>query len=173
MMTPEKLTSLNLQQVLELESTLGDIPYEQYDAASLELILNDASDCAAFGVFNDDELIGWCSYRHNSSRYNSHSGVYEIASVVVSPHHREKGIGSTLLRSLIRELGAMPGLQRIYLTVSPDNLAALFLYLRHDFVISDFHRDFYGTGAHRVELSYPIEMLLHPDSQTFESPGGR
>ncbi|HWS83970.1 MAG TPA: hypothetical protein VN207_06895 [Ktedonobacteraceae bacterium] len=51
----------------------------------------------------------------------------------------------------VRQLSAHN--KEIFLTVSPLNFAALLLYLKNGFIISDYRRDVYGLGVDRVYMT--------------------
>lgn len=73
---------------------------------------------------------------------------------MVSRKERGKGIGKNILRYVIANIKEKHPDSNIYLTVYPQNLPALFLYIKNGFLINDFKKDYYGKGAHRLFLNY-------------------
>jgi len=100
-----------------------------------------------------DKLIAWGAYRTQYKDDNlTQKETYEISSIVVDKNRRRKGMGKAILNKIIGEIKKNQQFRNIYLTVSPLNLGALFLYLKNGFVICNFKKDVYGPGADRVYL---------------------
>ena len=126
--------------------------YKKYDEKALNYIFDNPEKCKAYGVFEENKLIGWGAYRNGWSEDNSEKGVFEISSIVVNASKRGQGIGKMLLDHITKEIQHNANYQKIYLTVSPLNVPALSLYIKNGFVIYDYKPNVYGEGAHRVYL---------------------
>lgn len=144
------LTKKDIQNILRLESVSApEKPdYVKYSEEELQDLFNKSQTWSVFGIYLDNELVGWSSYRKKNTN------LYEISSVVVSKGHRGKGLGKALLTRAVKEILNNHNDAEIYLTVYPQNLNALVLYLKNNFVVYDFKKDYYGPGADRLFLKY-------------------
>lgn len=142
--------------ILELESqSAPDKPlYVRYDQEALAFIFNNPDTCDAVGVFDGKKLIGWGAYRTNWKGHNKEEGVYEISSIVVDKDSRGKGLGTKILQEILKRIQTSQNYKSIYLTVSPQNIPALLLYLKNGFIICDYQKDVYGPDTDRVFLSF-------------------
>ena len=143
-----RLNKNNISDIIEFEKEHGpDKPhYVRYIKEELEEIFDNPKACRAYGVWEDDKLIGWGAYRIKSN------GAYEICSIVIDKSHRGKGLGKRMLEKLIKVIQKNQKSSNIHLTVYPDNLDALLLYLKSNFRIYDYKKNFYGPGADRLFL---------------------
>lgn len=146
----KRLESKDTENILSFESeNAPEKPfYVKYTKKDLDDLFNDPQKCQAFGMYENDELIAWSAYR------NEKENLYEVCSLVVDKKYRGKGLGKTLLNHVIQKALEDHKNAEIYLTVYPQNLDALFLYLKNNFVIYDFKKDYYGPGADRLFLKY-------------------
>lgn len=144
------LTKKDIQNILKLESiSAPEKPdYVKYSEEELQDLFNKSQTWSVFGIYSDDELVGWSSYRKKDKN------LYEISSVVVDKDHRGKGLGKALLVHAAKEILNNHNGAEIYLTVYPQNLNALVLYLKNNFAVYDFKKDYYGAGADRLFLKY-------------------
>lgn len=75
-----------------------------------------------------------------------------VHTIDVHPEHQRRGIGTTLLRSLL-ERAENAGATTVLLEVSTDNAAARRLYERHGFRAGRVRRHYYpGSGKDAVEM---------------------
>lgn len=74
-----------------------------------------------------------------------------IMSLGIVPSHQGKGIGSQLLNLTIEALKDNK-VERIFLTVSPENYGAIKSYERRGFNKVDVKEDYYGKGEHRIVM---------------------
>lgn len=152
-----ELSTSARDDILALEErSAPDIPfYYRYvhDVRALDYILNNPDACQAYGIYVGHTLVAWGSYRNGWAGQNkSDEGVHEISSLVVDTAYRRKGFGALLLKHMIQALWKKPECHMIYLTVYPNNIPALMLYLSEGFEIYDYRKDMYGPGVHRVFL---------------------
>ncbi|HNQ31306.1 MAG TPA: GNAT family N-acetyltransferase [Candidatus Woesebacteria bacterium] len=151
------------KDILDLEArSAPDVPYYyRYvnDVSALDYIFQHPDICQAFGVYENNVLVGWGSYRSGWAGQNIKGpGIFEISSIVVDIAYRRKGIGKMLLKRIIQELLSKSDCHTIYLTVFPGNTSALMLYLSEGFEIYDYKKDLYGPGVHRVYLQYKTKQ---------------
>lgn len=72
-----------------------------------------------------------------------------LLSAGVAPLHRGKGIAQELTRAVLARLRER-GAPEVWLTVAPDNAAAVAAYERTGFERAGFEPDYYGTGESRL-----------------------
>jgi len=82
-----------------------------------------------------------------------------IVSVAVDPHHRRRGIGTTLLSAVIRQI-MQNRTKEIYLEVRKGNTSAISFYERRGFRISSQIRHYYPDGEDAWVLRRPAESPL-------------
>lgn len=70
-----------------------------------------------------------------------------ILSLAVSEQSRGLGVGQALLQHLIQYCPSAT--KQLWLTVAPDNLAALHLYKKSGFIEQNYSEDYYGKGEPR------------------------
>lgn len=149
-----ELSNNNINEILELEKdNAPDKPYySKYNEEALKFIFDNPKTCKAFGLYDAKKLVGWGCYRTQWKDENIRDGVYEVSSIVVHKQYRRKGIGRQLLNKIIQDIKKSQDYKEIYLTVYPDNLPPLLLYLNNGFVIYNYKKDVYGSGSDRVYL---------------------
>lgn len=143
----------SIEQILLFEQQHApDKPdYFRAEKSFLTHLFNNPDKGKAIGVYEDDQLIGWGSYLAEKE-----DDVFEVSSVVVHTEHRRKGIGKLILDTLVLDLKTKPNIKRIFLTVYPENKAALSLYLQSGFDIEERIDNKYGPGMHRLVLSLSL-----------------
>lgn len=147
-----ELTKENIADVLLLEKNHApEKPYySKYDEEALNFIFDNPNTCNAIGLFDNNKLVGWGSYRTNWHRHSKENGV-EISSIVINKNYRRKGLGKKILFEIIKNMKNR-NVDNIYLTVSPLNIDALLLYLKNGFIIYNYKKDVYGPGSDRLYL---------------------
>ena len=86
-----------------------------------------------FGVFADgDVLVGVAGLRREGHRKARHRA--RVWGMYVAPEARGRGLGRALLEAVIAHARTLTGVERLTLSVVPDNQAARSLYLRLGFV---------------------------------------
>lgn len=78
-------------------------------------------------------------------------GEYWLMAVLVSPHHRGKGIGERLCLASIQACAKKSG-SKLWLSVAPNNKAALTLYEKLGFTVIRSDRHFLGPNQERLIL---------------------
>jgi ribosomal-protein-alanine N-acetyltransferase len=84
-----------------------------------------------------------------------------ILSLAVSEQSRGLGVGQALLQYLLLHCPAQT--RQLWLTVAPDNLAALHLYKKSGFIEQNYSEDYYGKGEPRWLLVK--HLLAEPDDK--------
>jgi ribosomal protein S18 acetylase RimI-like enzyme len=87
---------------------------------------------------DDGRVVGWCDVNPKTHATLRHSGVLGMG---VAAPHRNRGIGSALLRATL-EAASAGGITRVELIVRADNTAAIALYERHGFEPEGRLRDY-------------------------------
>jgi ribosomal-protein-alanine N-acetyltransferase len=82
-------------------------------------------------------------------------GEGRIASIAVLKEHRQKGIGSALLRDCEMRLQSN-GVRTVWLEVKVENVEAIDLYLRHGYTLRAMIKDYYSSRRH----AYAMEKVL-------------
>jgi len=77
----------------------------------------------------------------------------------VLPGFQRKGIGSALTRQLLTALASM-GIETVRLSVSPDNTAALGLYEKFGFAMTEKRLCYFGPGEDRFILCREISGFM-------------
>ncbi len=83
----------------------------------------------------------------------------DVQTIAVSPQAQGRGLGSTLLNSLIEQALAQ-GCSKVMLEVRSDNTAALALYKRFGFESLNVRRDYYAPGVDALVMcQQPLRMV--------------
>ena len=101
----------------------------------------------AIGIYDNASLVAFYIFLPKKT------SLY-ITEIGVHPNYRGKGIGRYILKKIQKE-GEKRGLFKYCLTVDPYNGPALKLYLKNNFVVTDFKRDYFGPdhpNTHRFLL---------------------
>lgn len=80
------------------------------------------------------------------------AGEAEILTLAVLPEQRRQGIATALLAAALAE-AARRDTKQVFLEVSQDNLPAITLYSRANFIRSGHRPDYYGPGKSALLLS--------------------
>ena len=84
-----------------------------------------------------------------------------LFGLAVDPNHRNLGYGTKLTRETLKLLVTM-GIEVVYLTVEPDNHAAMRLYQKFGFSESGYRRNYFGPGEHRLVMSRHLRGIPTP-----------
>lgn len=107
---------------------------------SLQEVLDYLEGCELFGVFDEEEAIGYFGFKLHKD------GKVELKSIALHPDYQGKGIGKKMMLSLKSEVGK----KTVWLVVHPKNVGAIASYLRSGFIPSGWKEDFFGDGEPRL-----------------------
>lgn len=102
--------------------------------------LSPAPDRCVLGAFAGDAAVGMVGLQREGMKKLAHKAF--IWGVYVAPEHRRSGTGQLLLKAALQRAAAMPGMQRVNLSVSAANAAAKALYDRMGFVAFGLERGY-------------------------------
>ena len=113
---------------------------------------NDATSNFLVGMFEEGKLVataGFYRYSHNKERHKGH-----IWGVYVRPESRGKGVGSALMKAIVRRARELKGLEQITLVASA-NFPAQRLYQAIGF-------ESYGIEPHSLKIGeqYVDDVLM-------------
>ena len=129
--------ALRLRGLRESPAAFGSTYEEEagvpLDEVAARLARGAEGDDVVFGAFgNGGVLVGVAGLRRDSHRKARHRA--RVWGMYVAPEARGRRLGRALLESLIAHARTLAGVERLTLSVVPDNLAARSLYLRLGFV---------------------------------------
>lgn len=101
----------------------------------------------SYVVESEGEIVGYCI----GVLPNGIQKEGWIMSIGIIPSHQGKGVGSQLLNLTIDAIKEKE-VDKIYLTVSPDNQGAIKSYEKRGFRMVEFKEDYYGKGEHRIVM---------------------
>lgn len=81
-----------------------------------------------------------------------------IYGVSIKERYRNQGLGTKLLSHAVDFL-QQEGIQKIELTVDPENEQAIHVYKKIGFEITDLQEDVYGRGIKRYFMEVKIDEL--------------
>jgi [ribosomal protein S18]-alanine N-acetyltransferase len=96
-----------------------------------------------------DDLVGYTLGAISSD--NSKEGW--ILSLAVKHEYQNKGIGYKLTERLVSRLREL-GVDRVFLTVRPDNVLAISLYKKFGFTKDQLDNEYFGPGESRLLMTY-------------------
>lgn len=79
-----------------------------------------------FGAFADDRLVGAVALEFSAKPKTCHSVL--LLGMYLRPHMRGQGVARRLMQAAVAGARARPGVQRLHLTVTEGNEAAIGLY---------------------------------------------
>ncbi|MEO8385389.1 MAG: GNAT family N-acetyltransferase [Betaproteobacteria bacterium] len=105
------------------------------------------------GAFVDDgPLAGYAGFQRETRQKNRHKGT--IVGMYVVPEFRGRGIGQELLRTLVAEVRALEGVEKLNLSVTHSNADARRLYLAAGFVSFGVEQNAIKVGAVEYAKEY-------------------
>lgn len=103
---------------------------------------------SAYGLWHKDQLLAYISFYH-------HLDEVEIINLAVIPEQRRKGFGGKIL-SILLQVAAKMGMQKVVLEVRETNAAAIALYKRHGFCQSGIRRRYYPDNGENALIYQKI-----------------
>jgi RimJ/RimL family protein N-acetyltransferase len=110
-----------------------------------------------FGADGEGVLVGVAGLRRDSHRKARHRA--HVWGMYVAPEARGRGLGRALLESLIAHARTLTGIERLTLSVVPDNRAARSLYLRLGFVSYGLEPQAYSLDREYWDLEHMALFL--------------
>ncbi|MEP7156205.1 MAG: GNAT family N-acetyltransferase [Betaproteobacteria bacterium] len=116
------------------------------------------SDDFVLGAFSSEgTLAGHAGFQREARTKNRHKGT--LIGMYVVPEFRGRSVGKLLLDQLIGEVRAIPGMERLSLTVTHSNEAARMLYLRAGFVSFGIEEKALKTGGRYYDKEHMVLAL--------------
>ena len=149
MINLKKITEDNFIDAFNLKLGVGQDKYVSHPIRSLAQAYVYRNQCQPFGIYNDDEMVGYVMVI-----YDYDIPEYDIWHMMIDERHQGEGYGKVALEKVLSYIGTKPfgDSNRVTLTCNTDNEIALALY--HSF-------GFQETGAaddDEIELSMTISM---------------
>jgi len=143
----------NIEEIMKFEKDHApDKPlYARATRADLDHAFADNHICRVYGIYDEEKLVALGAYQSQGDEYSSREeGIYEICGIVVHSLYRGRGLGTKMVNTVRNEIRNNQKYKEIYLTVSPLHVAALVLYLKNGFIVSDDRRDKLIESIYRV-----------------------
>lgn len=124
----------------------------------------------------------WCVKDHNqlagyqlagyllAAPMLNQQGVVNIMSVAIAPRYQGMGIGRLLVSSF---LASQPQIDKFWLTVDPQNVAAQRLYQKLGFSVAKTENDYYHLGESRWLMEHNRSSLRVENVESFSEEIGR
>ncbi len=127
-------------------------------------------DLDGFAVADENEIFCLLTYHLKNG---------ECEIVTLNSSMRNQGIGTDLISKMIDKARGIPGLKRLWLMTTNDNLDAIKFYQKRGFVLTairpnaiqesrDLGQDIPAIGCYgipirdEIEMEYPIDLILNP-----------
>lgn len=144
MYTLGRALKLDLENVQRLDvEAYGD---NAYSYLMLRQLLDVAGELFRVCKDNDGNVIAYGVIARSASWDSGW-----LLSLLVSMHHRKKGVGTALVNQLLK-IANSASLGKIYLTVAPDNGAAISLYERLGFIPVKLEHHYFGRNEDRIVM---------------------
>jgi ribosomal protein S18 acetylase RimI-like enzyme len=151
-----QLSANNIEEIMKFEQNHApDKPlYARATREDLEHVFANNHICGSYGIYDQEKLVAHGAYQSQGDEYSSREeGIYEICGIVVHSLYRGKGLGKKIVTTVRNEICNNQKYKEMYLAVSPLNVAALVLYLKNGFIISDYRRNVDGPSVDRVYMT--------------------
>ena len=142
------LTKAQLRRMEELENNCGLEPF------SRRMLLESVADMDTYAMLDGEVIAGFITL-HPSTRYLN-GGLY-IVNLNVGQEYRHQGVATSLILAACSTYAQSHGDCRVTLDVRKDNIAALSLYKKLGFSITDEQS---GNGDTDVVMAVPMKDLL-------------
>lgn len=135
-----KTTDKDWPVILELEKgMLGNLIYRPI--TDMEELKQYFAKSTIYKVTFDGSLMGYCAYERSDDKA-------EITALLVLKQFQKKGVGESMLKKIVDELG---NIKSVKVITSPENTVALRLYLKYGFIIKEWKEN-YWQGQPRLVL---------------------
>lgn len=138
-------TIADLNRILEIENLCFD--NEKFTRKQFLYLIHNAKG-SFFVAESNNSIVGYISLLLRANSKN-----LRIYSIAVHPEARGQQIGQKLIE-VCKEFAKAKGLQYVSLEVRTDNTAAIKLYERNDFTITDIIQGYYGNGIDAFKLEF-------------------
>ncbi|MDX1562331.1 MAG: GNAT family N-acetyltransferase [Gammaproteobacteria bacterium] len=162
-MTPDDAAELfRLRRASLIEEPFAFLSSPEDDTASSEDAVRQqlslpAEGSVVFGALDGDRLIGLIGLSRDRPIKAAHRAC--IWGVFVDKAYRRLGIASRLLAAVIEHASTLPGVERVYLSVSEKTPGAKRLYEAHGFVAWGLEPDcirYGGEAAHEYHMARSV-----------------
>lgn len=125
MINLRKITENNFIDAFDLKLGAGQDGFVSHPIRSLAQAYVYRNQCQPFGIYNDDEMVGYVMVI-----YDYDIPEYDIWHMMIDVKHQGKGFGKTALEIVLSYIGNKPfgDSNRVTLTCNKDNEVALALY---------------------------------------------
>lgn len=142
------LTECQLMQLEELERNCGLEPF------SRRMLLESVAEMDTFAMLDGEKIAGFITL-HSSNRYDG--DCLYVVNLNVSEEYRRKGVATQLILSACSAYADVLANGNVMLDVRKDNNAALALYQKLGFTVTDIHSE---NGETDVVMSVELKDLL-------------
>jgi RimJ/RimL family protein N-acetyltransferase len=139
-----KYRDLRLESLLKAPNSFGSSYEEEHFLPKLRMqnyIEKESSDQFIFGAFDNGNLIGICGFMREARMKSRHRGT--IVQMYIKEEYQRKGIGTRLLRSLIKYSFSDKQIEHLTLGVVTDNEKAINLYQKIGFQAYGVHKKYF------------------------------
>lgn len=126
-----EITEDNFIDAFNLKLGMGQDKYVSHPIRSLTQAYVYRDQCEPFGIYNDDEMVGYVMVI-----YDYDMPEYDIWHMMIDENYQGKGYGKEALKQILSYIGTHPfgNSHRVTLTCNMKNDVALALYRRMGFV---------------------------------------
>ncbi len=110
-----------------------------FPSTSVKLTLDFLKGCEVYLVYEKNTPIGLFAYKQNDDRV-------EVKQIIILPKYQGKGFGKAIVKKLLELVQG----KKTYLHTHPKNTAAIILYLKNGFEITDWKNNYYDDGEPRL-----------------------
>jgi diamine N-acetyltransferase len=147
MISLRKITENNFIDAFDLKLGEGQDAFVSHPIRSLAQAYVYRNQCQPFGIYNDDEMVGYVMVI-----YDYDIPEYDIWHMMIDERHQGEGFGKAALEKVLSYIGTKPfgDSNRVTLTCNKDNEVALGLYHGMEF------RETGAADDDEIELSMTI-----------------
>lgn len=128
--------------IFRMDLAIFTKPRVHLAARTIDDIYDFLKDCTIYFAYSGDEAVGYIGCLTDKSQK------VEITGMGVMPAHQGKGVGTKLLRFVLKKFSD----NTLYLVAHPENDQALRVYKKVGFNITGRKENYYGDGEPRAVL---------------------